>query len=145
MTQTIKAGTILVEERAHLPNSLLLEGESGSNGWTAVREAGSAFEKTIGAQGWTFFFMAGELTATAFGFDRQKALRSAVQRLIANVKSQHCNSIEISRIVLNSFLGLPYVRVSAHPRRLQKGTVFLPADGAGSDPAPFSRTQSYGG
>jgi len=143
MTDPITAGSILVEQGTYLPKSLLLQSESNSNGWVAVKDARSTFEKAIQEAGWTFFFMAGEIKATVFGFDRQKALRAALKRLIADVKSQHCNSFEITRVLGKSFLKVPYVSVSAHPRHLQKGMCF-PANGAGSDPALFSRTQSTG-
>ena len=106
-----------------------------------MKDARSRFEKTIQEEGWTFFFMAGEIKATVFGFDKQKTLRAALKRLIRNVKSQHCNSIEITRVVGKSFLRVPYVSVSAHPRHLQKGKVFS-ANEVGSDPAVFSQTQS---
>jgi hypothetical protein len=124
MTDAIAAGSILIEEGAHLPDSLPLPGELGSNGWTALNGARSTFEKDIREAGWTFFFMAGEIQATVFGFDRQKTLGAALQRLIATVKSRECNSIEITRVTGKSFLGVPYVTVSAHPRHLQKGLVF---------------------
>jgi hypothetical protein len=124
MTDTITAGSILVEEGTHLPKSLLLQSESNSNGWAAVKDARFTFEKTIQEEGWTFFFMAGEIKTTVFGFDRQKALRAALKRLITDVKSQHCNSIEITKVMGNSFLRVPYVSVSAHARHLQKGLVF---------------------
>ena len=140
MTDTITAGSILVEGGTLLPGSLLLRSESDSNGWAAFQDVRSTFERTIQAEGWNFFFMAGEIKATVFGFDRQKSLRTALKRLIAGVKSQHCNSIEITQVVDKSFLKLPYVSVSAHPRNLQKGMYFS-ANGAGSDPALVSRTQ----
>ena len=124
MTETITAGDILVEEGTHLPKSLLLQTGSNSNGWAAVKDARSTFEKTVQEEGWTFFFMAGEIKTTVFGFDRQKALRAALKRLITDVKSQHCNSIEITRVTGKSFLSVPYVSVSAHPRHLQKGMLF---------------------
>ena len=123
MTDTITAGSILVHEGPDLPNSLRLQCESGSNGWAAVKDARSTFQKTQD-EGWTFFFMAGEIQATVFGFDKQKALRTALKRLITNVKSQHCNSIEITRVVGKSFLRVPCVSVSAHARHLQKGMFF---------------------
>jgi len=124
MPDTVVAGSILVEERAHLPNSILLPSGSYPSGWAAVKDARRTFEKAIREAGWTFFFMAGEIQATVFGFDRQKALRVALKRLVTGVQSQRCNSIEITRIVGRSFLGLPYVSVFAHPRHLQKGVVF---------------------
>ena len=89
-----------------------------------MKDSRSAFEKEVREAGWTFFFMAGEIKATVFGFDRQKTLRAALKRLIKNVKSQNCNSIEITQVTGKSFLKLPYVRVSAHPRHLQKGLIF---------------------
>ena len=96
MTGAIAAGSILVQEDTRLPDFLRLQCESDSNGWAAVKDARSTFEKTQ-EEGWTFFFMAGEIKATVFGFDKQKALRAALERLITDVKSQHCNSIEITR------------------------------------------------
>jgi hypothetical protein len=124
MTDAIAAGDILIEGGTHLPNSLLLQGKPDSNGWAPLNGARSAFEKEIRVAGWTFFFMAGEIKTTVFGFDKQKTLRAALKRLIANVKSQHCNSIEITRVAVKSFLRLPYVSVWAHPRHIQKGLVF---------------------
>ena len=127
MTDAIAAGSILIAEGAHLPNTLMLPDEPGSNGWTALNGARSTFDKDIREAGWTFFFMAGEIQATAFGFDKQKTLRAALQRLIAKVKFRDCNSIEITRVTGKSFLKVPYVTVSAHPRHLQKGLVFAGA------------------
>jgi len=124
MTEAITAGSILIEEGTHLPNSVSLRNESHSNGWTAVNGARAIFEKEIQEAGWTFFFMAGEIKTTVFGFDMQKSLGTALNRLAANAKSRHCNSIEITQVTGKSFLKLPYVSVSAHARHLQKGLVF---------------------
>ena len=127
-TNEIAAGDILIEQGAHVPNSLLLAGKPDSNGWAALNGARSAFEKEMRQTGWTFFFMAGEIRSTVFGFDKQQNLRAALKRLIAKVKSQHCNSVEITRVASKSFLRIPYVSVSAHPRHLQKGLVFSGRD-----------------
>jgi hypothetical protein len=40
------------------------------------------------------------------------------------VKSQRCNSIEITRVMDRSFLRMACVSVSAHPRHLQRGVLF---------------------
>jgi hypothetical protein len=130
MRDLITVGNLFVQEGTNLPKSLLLPTEINSNGWAAVNGTRSAFEKTIEEVGWTFFFMAGEIKTTVFGFDKQKALRTALKRLIAGVKSQRCNSIEITGVVSKSFLRIPYVRVSAHARHLHKDRLFR-----GSDPA----------
>ena|SRR5579862_5657777 len=122
-TAAFAAGDILIERSAHLPVALL-RSESGPDGWAAVKDPRPTFEKQIAAEGWTLFFMAGEMKTTVFGSDRQKTLRTAMQRLIANVKSQNYNSIEITQVTNKSFLKMPYVSVSAHARHVQKGLVF---------------------
>jgi hypothetical protein len=124
MTDAITAGSILIEEGTHLPNSVLLQSESYSSGWAAVKNVRSTFEKEIKEAGWTFFFMAGEIKTIAFGFDRARMMRAAVQRLIANVRLQKCNCLAIDNVATHSFLGMPYVSVSAHSRHIQKGLVF---------------------
>jgi hypothetical protein len=124
MTDSIEAGGILVKEGIPLPKSLSLQSDPDLSGWAAVTTARSTFEKQIQEAGWTWFFMAGEIKTTVFGFARQKTLRIALRRLIAKVTSQHCNSIEIAQVTCNSFLMVPYVSVSAHPRHLQKGQTF---------------------
>lgn len=140
MRDSITAGALLVQDGINVPRFLLLPTEPNSNGWTAVNGARRAFEKTIHERGWTLFFMAGEIKATVFGFDRQNALRAALKRLIAVVKSQHCNSIEITGVVDKSFLRMPYLSVSAHARHLQKGRLF-----SGGDPGLGSLAHLNGG
>ena len=81
-------------------------------------------EKELASAGWTFFYMAGKITTTAFGFDRQKTVHTALKRLIASVRLQKCNCLEIDAVASRSFWGMPYVRVSAHSRHIQKGVVF---------------------
>jgi hypothetical protein len=124
MTDTITAGDILVAGGTYLPQSFLLQSESDSNGWAAIKDVRATFETTVQEAGWTFFFMAGEIKTTVFGFDKQKALRVALNRLIADVESQHCNSIEITQVRSKSFLYMPYVSVFAHARHLQKALLF---------------------
>ena len=124
MTDASTAGTILIEPHVRLPNSMRHPGEPDSSGWKTLNGARATFEKEVQEAGWTFFFMAGEIQATVFGFDRQKTFRAALQRLITNVESHNCNGIEITQVIRKSFLKLPYVTVSAHARHLQKGLTF---------------------
>jgi len=124
MRDLITPGDLLVQQGINVPRSLLLPTEPNSNGWAAVNGTWSAFEETIHEEGWTLFFMAGEIKATVFGFDRQNALRAALKRLIAAVNSQECNSIEITGVVDKSFLKVPYVSVSAHARLYRRAGCF---------------------
>jgi hypothetical protein len=125
MTDAIKAGTILVERNAIMPQSLLLEGKSYSSGWTSVNNLNlNQLDVAIHKAGWTFFFMAGEIKITAFGFDKEGAVRRAVKRVITNVESHKCNCVEITEVSAKSFLGMPYVNVSAHSRHIQESSAF---------------------
>ena|SRR5947207_7109092 len=121
---TIKTGTILIENGTLLPRSLLLTSEPYTKGWTTVTNVRADFEKEIKQAGWTFFFLAGEAHATVFGFNAKMAVHSAVERLIANAKSLNCNCLEIGQVTMKSFLGLPFTTVAAHSRHIQGGRVF---------------------
>jgi hypothetical protein len=117
----VAVGDILIEGGTYFPNSMTKPGESSVPGWSAVNCNRPTFEKEVDDAGWTLFFMAGDIKTTVFGFNRQKTLRSALKRLVATVKSQSCNSIEITQVKQKSFLKFPYVSVWAHVRHLQKG------------------------
>jgi len=124
MTGAITTGSLFIDDSAQLPNAALLQREPHSSGWAEVKNARSTFEKELPEAGWTFFFMAGEMRTTVFGFDREKSLGNALSRLIVDAKGLNCNCIEITEVKGNSFLKVPYVTVSAHARHLQKGQTF---------------------
>ena len=125
MTDTIKTGTILIEGGASMPASLQLEGGNYSSGWRSVSNLDlNQLDTAINKAGWTFFFMAGEIKITAFGFDKEGAVRRAVKRVITNVESHNCNCVEITDVSAKSFLGMPYVNVSAHSRHIQESSAF---------------------
>ena len=125
MTDAIKTGTILIEGGASMPDSVLLEGGAYSTGWRSVSNLDlNQLDSAIHKAGWTFFFMAGEIKITAFGFDKERAVRRAMKRVITNVESHRCNCVEITEVSAKSFLGMPYVNVSAHSRHIQESSAF---------------------
>jgi hypothetical protein len=124
MTATISAGDILIDGGTYLPDFLTGPGEHSLPGWSEVEGGLRAFEKEIEQAGWTLFFMAGELKANVFGFDRQRTTQTALKRLLTIVKSQRCNCIEVTDVTEKSFLKLPYIQVRAHARHLQQGLSF---------------------
>ena len=78
----------------------------------------------LAAVGWTLFFMASTISATAFGFSSPKMVDAAMVRITAAAALQKCNCMEIDEVRMRSFLGIPYVRISARPRHIQEGMVF---------------------
>ncbi len=128
MADKIKTGAILIKEGALLPESLRFESEPYSKGWRLVKDLdGYGLDRKIREAGWTFFYMAGEVDATAVGSDLEKTTRKAVKKVIAHMKSDRLNCLEIAQVAAKRFLGLPYVTVSAHPRHIQESIVLFHA------------------
>jgi len=128
MADKIKAGAILIEEGALLPESLWLESEQCLNGWRRVKNLdGYGLDRRVREAGWNFFSLAGEIKASVFGFDLEKTTHRAITQLLANLKSDKLNCLEITQVVWKRFLGLPYVNVSAHSRHIQKSMLLCRA------------------
>ncbi len=122
----ITSGVLLIEQDALRPRCFELEAASDPNAWTAIKQTLTPpqLEKELSATGWTFFFMAGPIRATAFGFDREKAVCAALNRCIKAVKQLRCNCLQVESVEMHSFLRIPYVSVSVRPRHIQKGVLF---------------------
>ncbi len=133
----ITPGTILVQKGTLLPPAFRPGSESYPHAWVAVKSKLDPhdLEKEFADQGWTFHYMAGKVRATAYGFDRQKAMDKALARLIAGALRQKCNCLEIDEVATRTFLGVPAVSVSAHARHIQKGMTFSGVD-TPDQPAP---------
>jgi hypothetical protein len=122
----IASGSILIENGTPLPQFFRAATDSYPNAWIAIDSSLNFHEREneLAATGWTFHYMASKVRATAFGFDRQKMVYRALKRLIAGARLQQCNCLEIDEVAMHSFLGMPYVSVSAHSRNIQKGLGF---------------------
>ena len=81
---------------------------------------GFTVDRKIHAAGWNFFFMAPEFKASFFGTIGVEKIQKALARILAKVKPQHFNGLEVTGIVARRFLGVPYVTVSAHSRHMQQ-------------------------
>jgi hypothetical protein len=128
MADEIKTGIVLLREGALLPEALEIESEPFAPGWRLVKDLdGYALDRKIDEAGWTFFFLAGEIGTIAFGAHEQSMVRRAIKRILANPRSKQFNSLEITRVALKRFLGLPYMSVGAHSRHVQEAMVLLAA------------------
>ena len=126
MAQTIAIGTLIIKEGTPLPETSPLESNPYLKGWRLVKNlGGSGMDRRLCAVGWTFFYMAGEVNAMAFGSDAERTTRRAVKRAIVSMKSEKFNCLEISRVAVKSFLGLPYVTVAGHPRHIRESMYFF--------------------
>jgi len=126
MPDTIKTGTILIKDGTFLPDALRFESEPCATGWRLIKNLdGYGLGRKVPEAGWTFFWLAGEIKATIFGFDVQKTVRKAVKRILANLKPGKFNSLEITDVARKRFLGVRYVTVSAQSRHIQENAFLL--------------------
>jgi hypothetical protein len=126
MPDTIKMGTILIKDGTFLPDALQFESEPCATGWRLVKNFDVyGVGRKIHEAGWTFFCLAGEFKATIFGFGGQRNVRRAVKRILANLKSEKFNGLEITQVAPKRFLGVRYVTVSAHSRHVQESAFLL--------------------
>jgi len=124
MIDAITAGTILIEDGTVVPDSMVLKREPYTSGWASLIFGYRELERTVNKAHWNLFYISSDIKKNAFGFDRQKNLRTAVDRVITAAKANHCNCLEITQVTTSSFLKLPYVTVTAHSRHIQEGNAF---------------------
>jgi hypothetical protein len=116
MTPTIQVGTILIEDRPLVTRILDLESESYSAKWGVLK----VFDQKIRSVGWNYSFMAEEVKATVFGSLAAKSIQKALKRIFLKVRKQDFNCLEVTKMIENRFLGLPYITVCTNPRHIQQ-------------------------
>ena len=127
MTDTNKSGTIFIREDTPLPENVSIESEAFLPGWRVVKNLDrSTLARNIESTKWFFFYLAGGMRATVLGRDRPGTLRRAVKRVLAKQEGHKFNSLEITKVVLKRFLGIPFMSVTAHCRHIQQGIALVP-------------------
>ena len=125
MVEMIKMGTVLIEEGVIFPDSLRLESEPYLNGWRVVKELdGYGLDRKMSEAGWTCFYMAEEIKASAVALDGERSLCKAVHQILTKLKLERFNSLEITEVSTKRYLGLPRTMITAHARHIQK-SMFL--------------------
>jgi hypothetical protein len=119
--------TILIREDTPLPANLPIESETFLPGWRVVKNLdGYGLGRKIEEAKWHFFYLVGETGAIALGGEELGTLRRAVKQILAKQEGQKFNSLEITKVVSKRFLGIPFMRVTAHFRHIQQGTCLVP-------------------
>lgn len=114
MAQDVRVGTMLISD---WPKLFGLETKPYTGSWSVVQAFDSfAFDRRVRAAGWNLFFIASEVKVVRFGGSR---ISRALNQILAKVRHEGFNGLEITGIVAKHFLGLPYTVVSAHSRHLQ--------------------------
>ncbi len=121
MPAIVQVGTILMKEWPGMTQLLGLESEPCSGEWSRLKVLdGVALDRKIHAAGWNFFFIAAEVKVMFWGSVGAVKIQNALQRILAKVKQQQFNGLEVTGIVAKRFLGVPYAVVTAHSRHVQQ-------------------------
>jgi hypothetical protein len=115
---------MLLEDGTGMPESSLLHVEPYSMGWSSITEGTAAqLGRDLESAGWTFFYLASGVHVRSFGLNDQSRTEHAMARLIDTVKLQQFNCLEITQVRRASILGVPYMKVAAHARHIQKSRI----------------------
>lgn len=87
-SRVIGSGTILVKVGTRLPEPLTLECGWMAASWAPIANNLNSRQLTeqLAAAGWTFFYMAGSIRTSAFGFQHQKMVNAALRRSITSAE-----------------------------------------------------------
>ena len=121
MAVDAQVGTVIIRQDLLLPLGTKLPAEAYCRNWNSIKPADArGIENLLQLAGWCFFFMAGEVTALAFGAGSPGSVRRAVLRIVGKVQHTSFNAVEVTAIRARRFIGVPYIRVSAHSRHMQQ-------------------------
>ena len=127
MSDNNTAETILIRERTLLPAALAVVSEIFLPGWRVVKNLDRpTLARNIAGANWTFFCIGHEIRTTVFGIDEEKMILRAIKEILARLKSEKFNCLEITRVASvtsKRFSDVRYITVSAQSRLIQKAFV----------------------
>jgi hypothetical protein len=117
----LKAGTVFIRVGTVMPENLELESEGLCEGWDRVRNTDAlALERSLRSSGWHMCYLADSSQSIAVGTLDQKTIRTASLRLLAKLRPQMFNCVELTELSAKRFACIPYVRVTGHARQIQR-------------------------
>ena len=127
MEHEFTGGAILIKDDALLPRELYFESEPCVPGWKIVTDLTAlALDREIQKTGWTFFCFAGETMTSAFGIDRTKMVRKAIEAVLARKTSDRFNALEILKVKFvksERFPLVQYLTLSVQWRHIQQSII----------------------
>ena len=121
MIDALSAGTMLIEDGVQKPEAFVMETTAYAAGWSFIAQTTSSrLDRELESAGWTLFYMAGEIRTRSFGFNDGPRTERALARVVAAVKRERFNCLEVVAITRSSLFGLPYTKIVAHARHIQR-------------------------
>jgi hypothetical protein len=117
--EPISPGSVLFKSGTVFPPTLGLKLKPVGS-WDLVRgHDGFAVDRKLRTAGWQLFFMVPALEASAIGVDTRKTFDTALRKITRAVDERGFNALEVTAIKRWRWLGLHYVRITAHPRHVR--------------------------
>ncbi len=118
---SIQKGSILIADGTRIPTSFHTKTGTSVPGWQLVQNLDRrGLRQTIRQAGGKLFDLDTAQETLVFGFNHRKALHKAINHLVANIRAQSFNCLEIQQVEARRFLGIPYLFVSAHSWHIQE-------------------------
>jgi hypothetical protein len=124
VTETVRIGTIMVQDNAPMPNSLV-GAQAYSGGWSVVTDPNrSQLGRELEGAGWTVSDTAGEMRTTSFGLNQETVIRNAVVQAIKAAKLWAFNCLEVTEVTRKSLLGMSFIEIAIRGKHIQVSPCF---------------------
>lgn len=116
--ETLRSGTIMIRDGIALPESLHLESLAWMPGWRIVKNLfGYSLGQDLRQAGWGFSFVGDAQKCSSLG-KSEEAKQRALRSLLARLKGNRFNALEITAVSNGSFLGVPFISVTGYSRHI---------------------------
>ena len=117
----IKEGSILMLSGTTTPESVPLHLKPYCRAWKLIANSnGHLLDHDLRRAGWNFFFIAGVVHGYGLGNGTSGTVKRALRHIVDKVSPAGFNCIQVFDVQARRFLGIPYLRVSAYSRHIQK-------------------------
>ena len=119
---------MLILDGIQMPEAFAVETRPSAASWSFLLHTTSVLlNQALENAGWTLFYMAGEIRARSFGFDNGSRTERTLGSLVAAVNRERFNCLEVVAITRGSSFGLPFTRIVAHARHIQRSCLLQDA------------------
>ena len=126
---TFSTGAIFIKEGTSRLEGLRVAIEPCAPGWRLVKNLDRPIlNREIRDAGLNFFCMAGVIKVTGIGIAGPETVDRTVRRMLTRLKSERFNSLEITQLVVKTFLGLFWVCISAQSRHIHESAFLFRND-----------------
>lgn len=122
----LKEGSVMIRTGTLTPESVSLHLKPFWKEWRVIGNSDShVLDQDLRRAGWSFFFHPGIACRYMIG-GGAGSVRLAMRRVLAQARRSGFNCLQVSEVSVGRFLGIPFVKVAAYSRHLQKSSTLKP-------------------